>query len=120
MAKVLVTDDAAFMRMMLGNILRKEGHEVFEAVNGEDMLSKVIDIKPDLVTLDITMPVLDGLTALKYLKEQGNTTPVIMCTAMGQQAMVIDAISKGASDFVVKPFEEARVLDAVSKVLGKR
>lgn len=119
MAKILVTDDAAFMRMMLKNILQKMGHEVIEAVNGEDMLSKVSECNPDLVTLDITMPILDGLGALKRLRATDRETKVIMCTAMGQQSMVVDAVTCGASDFIVKPFEEARVMEAVSKVLRK-
>lgn len=119
MAKILVTDDAAFMRMMLRSILQKLGHEIIEAVNGEDMISKVVDANPDLITLDITMPILDGLEALKKLRAMGNKTPVVMCTAMGQQGMVVDAISHGASDFIVKPFDEKRVIDAITKVLNR-
>lgn len=115
MAKILVTDDAAFMRMMLGNILSKEGHEVVEAINGVDLLNQYPSVKPDLVTLDITMPEMDGLEALKKLKAQYPNAVVIMCSAMGQQAMVIEAIQSGAKDFIVKPFEPARILQTVRK-----
>lgn len=118
MAKILVTDDAAFMRKMLGDILRKHGHQVEEAANGREMLAKVVEVKPDLITLDITMPEMDGLAALKALKQRGDKTPVIMCTAMGQQAMVMDAIQSGARDFIVKPFSEDRVIDAINKVVA--
>ena len=117
MAKVLVVDDAAFMRMMLGDVLRKCGHEVVEASNGLEMLQMVTEESPSLITLDITMPEMDGLEALKELRRRGNSTPVIMCTAMGQQAMVMDAIQNGAKDFIVKPFQADRVIEAISKVI---
>lgn len=117
MAKILVVDDAFFMRMMLKGILTKEGHEVIEAVNGQECLSVYQSAKPDLVTLDITMPEMDGLSAIKALKKLDPNAKVIMCSAMGQQAMVIEAINSGAKDFVVKPFQADRVLGAVNKVL---
>lgn len=117
MAKILVVDDAAFMRMMLRDILRKQGHEVVEACNGMELLNKIGEEKPDLVTLDITMPEMDGLEALKELRRRRDTTPVIMCTAMGQQAMVMDALQSGARDFIVKPFAADRVIEAVNKAL---
>lgn len=119
MAKILVTDDAAFMRMMLGNILTKSGYEVFEATDGLDLLKKYQDIKPDLVTLDITMPELDGLEALKRLRQTNPEAKVVMCSAMGQQAMVLEAIQNGAIDFLVKPFEPSRVLESVKKALSR-
>lgn len=119
LAKILVTDDAAFMRMMLGNILTKSGYEVFEATNGLDLLKKYQDIKPDLVTLDITMPELDGLEALKRLRQTNPEAKVVMCSAMGQQAMVLEAIQNGAIDFLVKPFEPSRVLESVKKALSR-
>lgn len=115
--KILITDDAAFMRMMLKNILEREGFEVYEALNGKDMLMKYEEVHPDLVTLDITMPEMDGLTAIKELMKKHSDAKVIMCSAMGQQVMVLDAIKSGAKDFVVKPFENNRVLEAVSKIL---
>lgn len=115
--KILVTDDAAFMRMMLKDILTKEGHEVEEAENGEAMLKKYEEFNPDVVTLDITMPVMDGLAAIKALKAKHGDAKVIMCSAMGQQAMVIEAIQNGAKDFIVKPFQRERVVEALSRVL---
>jgi two-component system chemotaxis response regulator CheY len=119
MAKVLIVDDAAFMRMMLKDILVKHGFEIAgEAVNGKDAIEKYRDLKPDLVTLDITMPEMDGLTAIKEIKKVDPEARVIMCSAMGQQAMVIDAIQSGAKDFIVKPFQADRVNEAVKKALG--
>ena len=105
MAKILVTDDAAFMRMMVKDILTKGGHEVVgEAENGKQAVDKYKELKPDLVTMDITMPEMDGIEALKAIKAEDPNANVIMCSAMGQQAMVLEAIQAGAKDFVVKPF----------------
>ncbi len=116
--KVLVVDDAAFMRMMIKDILTKNGYEVVgEAENGQVAVEKYRDLKPDLVTMDITMPEMDGIAAVKEIKSQDSSARVIMCSAMGQQAMVIDAIQAGAKDFIVKPFQPERVLEAVSKAL---
>ena len=114
--KVLITDDAAFMRMMLKDILTKNGHEVVgEAENGIEMLQKYDETKPDVVTLDITMPEMDGLTAIKELRKKHPDANVIMCSAMGQQSMVIDAIQSGAKDFIVKPFQAERVIECLAK-----
>lgn len=118
MAKILITDDAVFMRLMLGNILREAGYEVCEATNGRDMLEKYDIEQPDLVTLDITMPELDGVQALKLLRQKAPKAKVVMCSAMGQRAMVLDAIQAGASDFIVKPFEKSKVLESVRKTLA--
>lgn len=118
MSKILVTDDAAFMRMMLSNIIKQAGHSVVEAVNGKDMLEKYEQEKPDLVTLDITMPEMDGLEAIKLLKSKHPEAKVVMCSAMGQQAMVLDAIQSGAIDFIVKPFQPERVLETLKKTIG--
>ena len=118
MATILVTDDASFMRMMLSDILKKNGHVTYEAVDGADMLKRYEEYKPDLVTLDITMPNMDGLEALKALKGKHPEAKVVMCSAMGQQAMVIDAIQSGAKDFIVKPFQPDRVMESVRKALG--
>ena len=119
MAKVLVVDDAAFMRMMVKDILTKNGYEVAgEAVNGKDALDKYREIKPDLVTMDITMPEVDGITALKNIRAEFPDARVLMCSAMGQQAMVIEAIQAGAKDFIVKPFQADRVIESVKKVIG--
>ncbi len=118
MAKILITDDAVFMRLMLGNILREAGYEVCEANNGRDMLEKYDIEHPDLVTLDITMPELDGVQALRLLRQKAPKAKVIMCSAMGQRSMVLDAIQAGACDFVVKPFEKSKVLESVRKTLA--
>ena len=117
--KVLIVDDAAFMRMMLKDILAKEGYEVVgEGVNGKDALEKYGTLQPDLVTMDITMPEMDGIAALKAIKASDTNAKVIMCSAMGQQAMVVDAIQNGAKDFIVKPFQKDRVIEAVKKQIG--
>ena len=119
MAKVLIVDDAAFMRMMIKDILTKNGYEIAaEAENGKIAIEKYKEVTPDLTLLDITMPELDGIQALKGIKAVDPAANVIMCSAMGQQAMVIEAIQSGAKDFIVKPFQAERVLDAVKKVVG--
>lgn len=117
MAKILVVDDAAFMRMMLKDMLLKLGHEVVEAANGVEAIEKYKADNPNLVTMDITMPEMDGITALQGIKKINPGAKVIMCSAMGQQAMVIQAIQSGALDFIVKPFNAERVTEAVTKVL---
>ncbi|MCX7654645.1 MAG: chemotaxis protein CheY [Fervidobacterium sp.] len=118
MAKVLVVDDAAFMRMMLKDILTKAGHEVVgEAANGVEAVEKYKELKPDVVTMDITMPEMNGIDAIKEIKKFDPNATVIVCSAMGQQAMVIEAIQAGAKDFIVKPFQASRVVEAVQKVL---
>ena len=119
MAKILVTDDAKFMRTMLSGFLTAEGHEVIEAGNGIEMLNMYKEHKPDLITLDITMPEMDGLEAIKKLRMMYPTAKVIMCSAMGQQSMVIEALQNGAIDFIVKPFQQDRVIDSVKKALAK-
>jgi two-component system, chemotaxis family, chemotaxis protein CheY len=117
--RILVVDDAAFMRMMIKDILTKNGYEVVgEASDGAQAVEKYQELKPDLVTLDITMPEVDGIEALKRIRAVDPSARVIMCSAMGQQAMVIDAIQAGAKDFVVKPFQADRVLEAVRKALS--
>lgn len=116
---VLIVDDAAFMRMMIKDILEKNGYEVVaEAENGNVAVEKYKEHTPDLVTMDITMPEKDGVTALKEIKALDPSATIIMCSAMGQQAMVIDAIQAGAKDFIVKPFQADRVIEAVSKALS--
>lgn len=117
--KILICDDAAFMRMMIKDILTKNGYEVAgEAENGAIAVNKYAELKPDLVLMDITMPEMDGIQALKKIKETDPKATIIMCSAMGQQAMVIEAIQSGAKDFIVKPFQAERVVEAVKKVLG--
>ena len=120
MAKnILICDDAAFMRMMIKDILTKNGYNVAgEAENGAKAVEKYAELKPDLVLMDITMPEMDGIEALKKIKASDPSASVIMCSAMGQQAMVIESIQSGAKDFIVKPFQADRVIEAVQKVFG--
>ena len=119
MARVLVVDDAAFMRKMVTDALTKGGHEVVgEAGNGAEAIDRFQALKPDLTTLDITMPEKDGLTALKEIIELDPSARVIMCSALGQESKVLESIKLGAKDFVVKPFQPDRVLDAVGKALA--
>lgn len=119
MPRVLIVDDAAFMRMMLKNILTKSGFEVAgEAANGNEAVERYKDLLPDLVTMDITMPEMDGLQALKAIKAIDPKAKIIMASAMGQQSMVIEAIQSGAIDFIVKPFNEERVVEAIKRAIG--
>lgn len=116
---IMICDDAAFMRMMIKDILTKNGYNVAaEAENGAIAVEKYKEVQPDLVLMDITMPEMDGIQALKAIKGLDPQATVIMCSAMGQQAMVIEAIQSGARDFIVKPFQADRVLEAVKKVVG--
>ena len=118
MAKnILICDDAAFMRMMIKDILTKNGYNVAgEAENGLKAVEKFKEVNPDLVLMDITMPEMDGIQALKEIKKIDGGAKVIMCSAMGQQAMVIESIQAGAKDFIVKPFQAERVIEGSGKV----
>lgn len=119
MAKVLIVDDAAFMRMMIKDILQKNGFEVIgEASNGIEAVNLYKKERPDVVTMDITMPDMDGIEAVKEIRAFDASAKIIMCSAMGQQSMVMDAIKSGAKDFIVKPFQADRVLEAIRKVVG--
>ena len=116
---ILIVDDAAFMRMMIKDILSKNGFNVVgEAENGIKAVEKFSELNPDLVIMDITMPEMDGIEAVKAIKGIDASANIIMCSAMGQQAMVIESIQAGAKDFIVKPFQAERVIEAVSKVTG--
>jgi two-component system chemotaxis response regulator CheY len=115
---VLVVDDAAFMRMRAGKLLSQNGYEVIEAENGLDALNQYTEHNPDLVLMDITMPVMDGLTAVREIRGVDPEAKIIMVSAMGQQAMVIEAIKLGAKDFIVKPYEPDSVLASVKKLIG--
>src|ERR1700734_1124295 len=117
--KILITNDALFMRVTLKNILSSNGYEVVaEAANGQEAIQKYAAYHPDAVLMDITMPIMDGITATKAIREQDPNAKVVMCTAMGQKSMVIEAIQAGAKDFIVKPFQPDRVLDSLQKLLG--
>jgi two-component system chemotaxis response regulator CheY len=119
MARVLVVDDAAFMRKMVSDALTKGGHEVVgEAGNGVEAIAQFQALKPDLMTLDITMPEKDGLAALADIMAANPSAKVVMCSALGQESKVLEAIKLGAKDFVVKPFQPDRVIEAVGKALA--
>ena len=118
MAQILVVDDAAFMRMKFKKLLTSNGYQVVEAATGVEAVAQYSAEQPDAVLLDITMPAMDGLQALKEIRALNPAAQVTMVTAMGQQAIVIDALKSGAQDFVVKPFDPDRVLDAVKKMVG--
>ena len=116
---VLICDDAIFMRSMLGDILRQAGFSVIgEASTGAQAVERYRELKPDLVTMDIVMPDMTGIEAVREIVQEFPDAKVLMCSAMGQQALVIEAIQAGARDFVVKPFQPSRVLEAVQRVLG--
>ncbi|SUY47510.1 response regulator containing CheY-like receiver domain and AraC-type DNA-binding domain [Clostridium putrefaciens] len=118
MAKVLIVDDAAFMRMMIKDILEKNGFEVVgEASNGIKAVEMYKKERPDVVTMDITMPDMDGIEAVKNIRQFDSSAKIIMCSAMGQQTMVMDAMRAGARDFIVKPFQVDRVLEALKKAI---
>jgi two-component system chemotaxis response regulator CheY len=119
MARVLIVDDAAFMRKMLSDALSSGGHEVVgEASNGNEAVQQFQELRPELTTLDITMPEKDGLQALREILSFDPTARVVMCSALGQESKVLESIKAGAKDFVVKPFQAERVLQAVGKALG--
>jgi len=119
MARVLVVDDAAFMRKMVSDALTGGGHEIVgEAANGVEAVQRFQELRPDIMTLDITMPEKDGLTALREIIAVDPGAKVVMCSALGQESKVLESIKLGAKDFVVKPFQVDRVLSAVEKALG--
>jgi two-component system, chemotaxis family, chemotaxis protein CheY len=112
--KVMVVDDTAFMRMVMRSIVEELGHEVVaEAANGAEAVNLYHSVRPDLVTMDITMPEMDGVSAVRKIKTMDSSARIVMCSAMGQRDMVLDAIRCGASDFVVKPIQKERVLEAI-------
>lgn len=112
----MIVDDAAFMRLNLKNILKDDYEIVGEAQNGKEAVEMYQELKPDIVTMDITMPVMDGLEAIRAIKDIDVNAQIIVCSAMGQQKMIIEAIEAGARDFIVKPFKEERVIEAVKKI----
>lgn len=118
MPKILLVDDAAFMRMRSAKLLTEHGYEVAEAENGQEAVTKYQSWGPDLVLMDITMPVMDGITATREIRSLDPGAKVVMVSALGQQTMVIEAIKAGARDFVVKPFEPEKILATVRKFVG--
>ena len=118
--KILLVDDAAFMRKMIKDTLSKNGYsELYEAVDGADAVEKYNELHPDLVIMDITMPNMDGLEALKAIRAKDGNANIVMCSAMGQESMVMDAVRSGAKDFIVKPFKAERVIKTVTSILGE-
>jgi len=118
MAKILVVDDAQFLRVRISKMLQADGHEVIEAENGAIAVQSYKANKPAIVLMDITMPEMDGLTALKEIRAYDPNAKVVMLTALGQESVVLEAIKSGAKDFVVKPFERERVMRAINKLVG--
>lgn len=118
MTKILLVDDAAFMRMRCAKLLTEHGYEVDEAENGADAVTKYQAIHPDLVLMDITMPVMDGIAAVREITTRDPRAKVVMVSALGQQTMVIESIKAGAKDFVVKPFQPDKILETVKKFAG--
>lgn len=117
MAEILIADDAAFMRLNLKNILKDEFEITGEAENGQEAVELYQELNPDIVTMDITMPVMDGLEAIKAIKDIDPDAQIVVCSAMGQQKIVIQAIELGAKDFIVKPFKKDRVVESLKKLL---
>lgn len=116
---VLICDDAIFMRSMIGDILKQAGFEIVgEAATGVEAVEKYRELRPDLVTMDIVMPDMGGIDAVRAIVAEFPDAQILMCSAMGQQALVVEAVQAGARDFVVKPFQPSRVLEAVRRVLG--
>ncbi len=115
MAKVLLVDDAAFMRMRCAKLLTENGYSVDEAENGQEAVEKYQKIKPDLVLMDITMPVMDGLTAVAEIKKIDPEAKIVMCSALGQQNTVMSAIKAGAKDFIVKPYQPEKILSTIKR-----
>ncbi|AJQ28080.1 MULTISPECIES: response regulator [Pelosinus] len=120
MARILVCDDSAFMRMMLKKVLIDNGHEIVgEAGDGMEAVQLYRHHKPDLITMDITMPKMDGIEAVKHIFEENPLVRIVMVTALGQRSIITDAINAGASDFIVKPFDNTQVIETIKKVLGQ-
>lgn len=118
MTKVLVVDDAKFMRVTLATMLQNENYEIAgEAANGKEAIEMYKELKPDIVTMDITMPIMNGIDAIKAIMDFDPNAKIVVCSAMGQQKVVVEAIEIGASDFIIKPFDESRVIDTIGRVL---
>ena len=120
MAKILVVDDAKFLRVTLGSIMKNAAHDVVgEAENGEEAIQQFKELKPDLITMDITMPIMNGIDAIKEIIRLDDTVKIVVCSAVGQKKVVVEAIEAGAKDFIVKPFNESHVLDTINRVLER-
>ncbi|MDA8213627.1 MAG: response regulator [Clostridia bacterium] len=118
MPKILVVDDAAFMRLRVAKLLTENGYEVLEAGDGQEGVDQYKKNKPDLVLMDITMPVMDGITAVQEIKKHDPNAVVVMCSALGQQTMVMNSVKAGAKDFIVKPYQPEKILDTIKRFIG--
>ncbi|RDW19571.1 two-component system response regulator [Oceanobacillus arenosus] len=119
MAKILIADDAKFMRITLSTMLSKDNHEIIgEAVNGEEAIKLFKELHPDIITMDITMPIVNGIDAIKEIIKLDEEAKIIVCSAIGQQKVVVEAIEAGAKDFIVKPFDEHSVLATINRILN--
>ncbi|HEX3032343.1 MAG TPA: response regulator [Bacillota bacterium] len=118
MAKILIVDDAAFMRMRVAKLLTENGYEVIEAGDGQEGLNQYKANQPDMVLMDITMPVMDGITAVEEIKKFDANAIVVMCSALGQQTMVMNSVKAGAKDFIVKPYEPEKILATIKRFIG--
>lgn len=118
MPKILVVDDAAFMRLRVAKLLTENGYEVLEAGDGQEGLDLYKNNKPDLVLMDITMPVMDGITAVQEIKKHDPSAVIVMCSALGQQTMVMNSVKAGAKDFIVKPYQPEKILDTIKRFIG--
>lgn len=118
--RVLVVDDTAFMRLTLRRLLEKNGYEVVaEAQNGAEAIERYMETRPDIVTMDLIMPVMDGITAIKELIRRDPSCRIVVCSSMGQRALVVEALNAGARDFIVKPFQPQRVLEALARAVAQ-
>lgn len=118
MPKILIVDDAAFMRMRVAKLLTENGYEVIEAGDGQEGLNQYKANKPDMVLMDITMPVMDGITAVEEIKKFDADAVVVMCSALGQQTMVMNSVKAGAKDFIVKPYQPEKILATIQRFIG--
>jgi two-component system chemotaxis response regulator CheY len=118
MPKILIVDDAAFMRLRVAKLLTENGYEVLEAGDGQEGVEQYKNNKPDMVLMDITMPIMDGITAVQEIKKHDPNAVVVMCSALGQQSMVMNSVKAGAKDFIVKPYQPEKILEIIKRFIG--
>ena len=118
MPKILIVDDAAFMRLRVAKLLTENGYEVLEAGDGQEGVEQYKSNKPDMVLMDITMPIMDGITAVQEIKKHDPDAVVVMCSALGQQTMVMNSVKAGAKDFIVKPYQPEKILETIKRFIG--
>lgn len=118
MPKILIVDDAAFMRLRVAKLLTENGYDVLEAGDGQEGVEQYKNNKPDMVLMDITMPIMDGITAVQEIKKHDPNAVVVMCSALGQQTMVMNSVKAGAKDFIVKPYQPEKILETIKRFIG--